>query len=73
MKLIVPAVIIGLVGGMLDAYTDLHKIWCFLIGAAAFFVFVLVQSIIKTALIRRKTRDTRKVWLNQNNNVVKTE
>ena len=48
MKWIVPAIIIGLVGGVLDEITDLHKVWCFLIGVGAFFAFVLIQSIITT-------------------------
>lgn len=32
MKIVVPAVIIGLVGGLLDEFTELHKIWCFIRG-----------------------------------------
>lgn len=73
MKLTVPAIIIGLVGGMLDAYTNLHKIWCFLIGVGAFIVFLLIQSIIKTAIIMRKTKGAKRIWLDQNNNIIKTE
>lgn len=53
MKWIVPAVIIGLVGGMLDAYTDLHKIWCLLLGIVAFYIFVFIKSIFITARIMR--------------------
>ena len=73
MKMIVPALIIGLVGGMLDAYTDLHKIWCLILGIVAFYVFVFIKSIFITARIMRKTKGKKKIWLDQNNNVEKTE
>lgn len=45
MRWLVPAVIIGGVGGWLDTTTDLHKIWCFLIGVAAFYGFLFIKSI----------------------------
>lgn len=45
MKLIVPAVIIGLVGGILDEVTDLNKVWCFLIGVVAFIIFLFIKSV----------------------------
>lgn len=73
MKSIVPAVIIGLVGGILDTCTDLHKIWCLIFGIVAFYVFVFIKSIFITARIMRKTKGKKKIWLDQNNNVVKTE
>lgn len=72
-KLLLPAIIIGLVGGMLDACTSLHKVWCFLLGVAAFFVFLLIQSVIKTVVIMKKTKGSKEIWLDQNNNITKTE
>lgn len=54
MKWIVPAIIIGLVGGILDEVTDLHKVWCFLIGLVAFLLYVLIESIFVTIKIKRK-------------------
>ncbi len=39
MKMLLPVIIIGLVGGVLDTATDLHKALCFLIGVAAFIIF----------------------------------
>ncbi len=73
MKWIVPAIIIGLVGGMLDEFTTLHKIWCFLIGVGVFFLFVFIQSLFTTAKIMRKTKGAKKIWIDQNNNVIKKE
>lgn len=73
MKLLVPAIIIGFVGGMLDGLTELHKIWCFLIGVGAFYVFVLIKSIIITARIMRQTKGAKKIWIDQNNNIIKAE
>lgn len=73
MKWLMPAIIIGLVGGMLDEYTDLHKIWCFLIGVGAFLVYLLIGSLITTFKIMRKTKGAKKILLDQNNNVVKSE
>lgn len=73
MKWIIPAIIIGLVGGVLDAATDLHKAWCFLIGVAAFIVFLFIQSLIKTAQIMRKTKGVRKVRIDRDDNVVGIE
>lgn len=68
MKWFVPAIIIGLVGGMFDEFTDLHKIWCFLIGIAAFFLFILVKSVIQTARTMKETKGRKKIWLDQDNN-----
>lgn len=73
MKWIVPAIIIGLVGGILDEYTQLHKVWCFIIGIAAFVCFLFIKSIFITARIRRQTKGKKRVWIDQNNNIVKTE
>ncbi len=73
MKWLVPAIIIGLVGGILDEATNLHKIWCFLIGVGAFFLFVFVQSLWTTAKIMRKTKGAKKIWIDQNNNLIKSE
>ena len=73
MKIIFLALIIGLVGGMLDVCTSLHKVWCFLLGVAAFFVFVLIQSAIKAIVIMRRTKGSKKICLDQNNNIIKTE
>jgi len=73
MKWIIPAIIIGLVGGVLNTVTDLHKVWCFLIGVAAFIVFLFIQSLIKTAQIMRKTKGVRKVRIDRDNNVVGIE
>lgn len=56
MKWIVPAIIIGIVGGVLDEVTDLHKAWCFLIGVGAFILFVLIQSVVTTFKIRNCKR-----------------
>ena len=44
LKWIVPAIFISAVGGILDTITDLHKIWCFLIGVLAFYVCLLLRS-----------------------------
>lgn len=73
MKWIVPAIIIGAVGGVLDGCTHLHKIWCFLIGVAAFVCFVFIKSIFTTAKIMRQTKGKKKIWIDQNNNIIKTE
>lgn len=73
MKWLLPAVIIGFTGGFLGAYTDLHWVWCFIIGALAFYVFLFVKSIFTTARIMRETKGSKKIWINQNNNVVKKE
>lgn len=73
MKWIIPAIIIGLVGGVLNTVTDLHKVWCFLIGVAAFIVFLFIQSVIKTAKIMQKAKGAKKVWIDRNNNIVGME
>lgn len=73
MKWLVPAIIIGLVGGLLDKYTELHKVWCFLIGVAAFFLFVLIKSIFITARIRKQAKGHKKIWLDQNNNIARMD
>lgn len=73
MKYLVPAVIIGFVGGMLDTLTGLHKIWCFLIGVAIFCLFLLVKSAFTTNKILKQTKGARKVWLDKNNNVIKAD
>ncbi len=54
MKWIVPAIIIGFVGGLLDGFTDLHRVWCFLIGCGAFLFFVFTKSVIITIKIKKK-------------------
>lgn len=61
MKWIVPAIIIGLVGGILDEYTPLHKVLCFIIGIAAFVCFLFIKSIFITVRIRRQTKDKNEV------------
>lgn len=73
MKWIVPAIIIGLTGGLLDEYTQLHKVWCFIIGVAAFLCFLFIKSIITTARIMKQTKGKSKVWIDQNNNIVETK
>lgn len=73
MKWIVPAIIIGAVGGLLDETTDLHKVWCFLIGVGAFYLFVFIKSILNTARIMRQTKGNSKIWIDQNNNVINCE
>lgn len=71
MRLIVPAIIIGLVGGILDYYTSLHKVWCFLIGVVAFFLFLFIKSLFTTARIMRETKGKKKIWIDQNNRMIK--
>lgn len=73
MKYLVPAFIIGAVGGLLDGFTDLHRAWCFLIGVATFFLFVLVKSIFATFKIMRQTKSNKRIWIDQNNNIVKVD
>lgn len=73
MKWIVPAVIIGLVGGILDDRTDLNKFWCFMAGVAAYLFFLLIKSAITTVRIMRETKDKKKIWIDQNSNIVKSE
>lgn len=73
MKWIVPAIIIGLVGGFLDEYTELHKVWCFLIGVVAFYVLVFVKSIFTTVRIMKQAKGCKKICVDQNNKVVKSE
>ncbi len=73
MKLIVPAVIIGLVGGILDEVTDLNKVWCFLIGVVAFIIFLFIKSVFITARMMREAKGKKKVWIDQNNNIIKSE
>lgn len=73
MKWIVPIVIIGLVGGIMDEITELNKVWCFLIGVAAFIVLLLIKSIFIAARIMLKTKGKKKIWIDQNNNVINSE
>lgn len=73
MKLIIPVVIIGIVGGILDQVTELHKVWCFLIGVAAFIVFLFLKSIFTTIRIMQKTKGKKNIWIDQNNNIIKSE
>lgn len=73
MKWIIPAIIIGLAGGILDEYTQLHKVWCFIIGIAAFLCFLFIKSIFTTARIMRQSKGKKKVLIDRNNNIVKTE
>lgn len=72
-KTIIMAAIIGLVGGALDTLTDWHRFWCFLAGVGAFIVYLLVLSIIKTAVIMRKTNWSKTIVLDQNNNIIRHE
>mgnify|MGYP001129987866 CR=1 FL=1 len=67
MRWIVPAIIIGLVGGLLDHYTQLHKVWCFIIGVAAFICFLFIKSIFITARIMRQTKGKKKVFKRNDN------
>lgn len=73
MKYIVPAIIIGLTGGILDELTSLHKVWCFIIGIAAFLCFLFFKSIVITVRIMRETKGKTKIWIDQDNNIVKKE
>lgn len=73
MKWIVPIVIIGLVGGIMDEITELNKVWCFLIGVAAFIVLLLIKSIFIAARIMLNTKGKKKIWIDQNNNVINSE
>lgn len=73
MRLLGPIIVIGLVGGILDTTTGLSKIWCFLIGVAAFFLIVLVKSIFTTYRIMRETKGKNKIYIDQNNNIAKAE
>lgn len=73
MKWIVPIVIIGFVGGIMDEITELNKVWCFLIGVATFIVFLLIKSIFIAARIMLKTKGKKKIWIDQNNNVINSE
>lgn len=56
MKWIVPAIIIGLVGGVLDEVTGLHRVWCFLIGVVAFIIYVFMKSVVKTIILKSKSK-----------------
>lgn len=73
MKLLFPAVFIGLVGGMLDEYTDLSKIWCFLIGVGAFGLYVLTKSLFITIKIMRQAKGKKRFRMDADNNVIKSE
>lgn len=73
MKWIVPAIIIGLTGGILDEFTELHKIWCFIIGIGVFLCFLFIKSVISTARIMRENKGKTKVRIDQNNNIVKVK
>lgn len=73
MKWIVSAIVIGLVGGMLDEFTALHKVWCFLIGVGVLLFAAFVKSIITAARIMRQTKGNKKLWIDQNNNIIKGE
>lgn len=73
MKWLVPAIIIGFIGGVFDEVTDLHKVWCFLIGVGTFIMFLFIKSIFITARIMRQTKGKKKLWIDQNNNVVKSD
>lgn len=70
MKSIFPAIIIGLVGGILDELTQLHKVWCFLIGVVVFLFFVFIKSIFITVRIRRQAKGKTNVWIDQYNRIV---
>lgn len=53
MRNVVPLFIIGGIGGMLDASTELHKIWCLFIGIIAFYLFILVKLLFTTCKIMK--------------------
>lgn len=53
MMWLVPASIIGVVGGLLDEAAGLHKVRCFLIGVGAFLCYVFVGAFITTIKIKR--------------------
>ncbi len=53
MELLIPAIIIGFVGGCLDRFTDCPKVWCFLIGVGVFFFYVFTEALITTIKIKR--------------------
>lgn len=72
MRWIIPVIIIGLVGGVLDKVTELSKVWCFLIGVAVFILLLFVKSIFVTIKVMRQTKGAKKVWIDQNNNIIKT-
>ncbi len=73
MRWIVPVVIIGLVGGMLYEFTTLHKIWCFLIGFGVLLFVLFMKSMITTARIMHQTKGKKRIWVDQNNNVVNSK
>lgn len=73
MNWIVPAAIIGSVGGALDSLTELNKIWCLLIGVVAFSLFVFIKSIFTTARIMHQTKGKKTIRLDQDSNIMKSE
>ena len=73
MKLLIPISIIGMVGGLIDGLTDLHKVWCFLIGVLTFYLLLFIKSIFTTIKIMKQTKGAKRVWIDQNNNVVKVD
>lgn len=73
MRWLVPALIIGFVGGVLDEATDLHKAWCFLIGVGVFVFYLFIKSVFITIRVMKETKGAKKIWIDQDNNVIKYE
>lgn len=73
MKWLLPAIIIGLVGGYLDAHTELHKVWCFLIGVGFFALYVFIKSVITTMRVMKQTKGAKAIKIDQHNRGIKSE
>lgn len=73
MKWVIPACVIGLVGGAFEALTNWHRVWCLLIGIGFWLLILFIKSVITTAKIMRETKGAKKIWIDQNNNVIRQE
>lgn len=58
-KTVIMLAIIGFVGGVFDGFTDWNKVLCLLAGVGVFLAYLLVMSLIKNAVIIRKTKEAK--------------
>lgn len=73
MKWLIPCFVICVVGGMIEALTNLSRFWCVLIGIGFWLLILFVKSVITTAKIMRETKGANKIWIDKNNNVIKQQ
>lgn len=68
-----PCSVICIVGGMVEALTNLNRVWCVLIGIGVWLLILFIKAAITTSKIMRETKGAKKIWIDQNNNVIRQE